>query len=201
MKKPRLSPRAALLLIAALFVLPLAVAWLSYAGIIDYRPGGARNLGALVDPAVAVDLDALAPAEPGRAPAAELARHWGVVHVLPARCDADCTSTVTALRQVYRAAGRNQSRLRILLLRGADSAVDAADLLEIHPGFIVATDADGRMLDELARIAGGGNAAGHTYLLDPLGHIMMHYRAGYDPNDLKADLKRLLTWSKLDEQA
>jgi hypothetical protein len=30
---------------------------------------------------------------------------------------------------------------------------------------------------------------------------MMLYTVGYDPNDLKSDLKRLLTWSKLDEQS
>ena len=41
---------------------------------------------------------------------------------------------------------------------------------------------------------------GSTYLIDPLGNIMMSYAAGFDPNDLKRDLKRLLTWSKLDEQ-
>ena len=29
---------------------------------------------------------------------------------------------------------------------------------------------------------------------------MMHYGPESDPNDLKSDLKRLLTWSKLDEQ-
>jgi hypothetical protein len=40
---------------------------------------------------------------------------------------------------------------------------------------------------------------GSLYLLDPLGNIMLFYAAGFDPNDLKKDLKRLLTWSKLDE--
>ena len=44
-------------------------------------------------------------------------------------------------------------------------------------------------------------ASGSTYLIDPLGNIMLFYAAGYDPNDLKSDLQRLLTWSKLDEQS
>jgi hypothetical protein len=42
---------------------------------------------------------------------------------------------------------------------------------------------------------------GNSYLVDPLGNIMMFYGADSDPNDLKKDLKRLLTWSKLDEQS
>ena len=48
--------------------------------------------------------------------------------------------------------------------------------------------------------AQGAATPGSLYLLDPLGNIMMFYAAGFDPNDLKKDLKRLLTWSKLDEQ-
>ena len=50
----------------------------------------------------------------------------------------------------------------------------------------------------MARSAG---TAGQTYLVDPLGNIMMAYEAGSDPNHLKKDLKRLLTWSKLDESS
>jgi cytochrome oxidase Cu insertion factor (SCO1/SenC/PrrC family) len=38
------------------------------------------------------------------------------------------------------------------------------------------------------------------YLIDPLGNIMMYYAADADPNHIRQDLKRLLTWSKLDEQ-
>jgi hypothetical protein len=147
-----------------------------------------------------VDLEGLVPADPARDPTTELPRHWAVVHVVPAACGPECEATVTALRQVYVAAGRNQSRLRILLLYRPADAVDATRLEAIHPGFLLASDGDGRMLDALAAIAGNVDPAGHTYLLDPLGNIMMLYRAGYDPNDLKKDLKRLLTWSKLDEQ-
>jgi hypothetical protein len=41
---------------------------------------------------------------------------------------------------------------------------------------------------------------GDIYLIDPLGNIMMYYAADADPNHIRKDLKRLLTWSKLDEQ-
>jgi cytochrome oxidase Cu insertion factor (SCO1/SenC/PrrC family) len=41
---------------------------------------------------------------------------------------------------------------------------------------------------------------GRVYLIDPLGNIMMAYESGADPNHIRQDLKRLLTWSKLDEQ-
>jgi hypothetical protein len=120
--------------------------------------------------------------------------------VLPADCGPDCESVITALRQVHLAAGRNRSRLRILLLHGPGDMPDTDRIEAIYPAFLLASDPERRMLETLAAIAGDPDAAGHTYLLDPLGNIMMFYRAGYDPNALKKDLKRLLTWSKLDEQ-
>ncbi len=38
------------------------------------------------------------------------------------------------------------------------------------------------------------------YLIDPPGNIMMYYTADADANHIRQDLKRLSTWSKLDEQ-
>ncbi|MEJ2383468.1 MAG: hypothetical protein P8Y54_03630 [Xanthomonadales bacterium] len=196
----RLSPRVALVVIAALFVLPLAAAWLMYSGVIDFTPGHTRNLGELVEPPVPVDLAGLEAADPARAPTRELPRHWTIIHRLPAPCGPNCEAVITALRQIHRAAGRDRSRLRILLVHGPQTTVDAARIEAIHPAFLLAVDTDGRLLDTLAGIAGDTGAPGHTYLMDPLGNIMMFYRAGYDPNDLKKDLERLLTWSKLDDQ-
>ena len=42
--KIKMSPRAALVIIAAIFVLPLAVAFLMYRGAIEYNPVETRNL-------------------------------------------------------------------------------------------------------------------------------------------------------------
>lgn len=52
--KARWSPRIALLTIAALFFLPLVLAWLMYTGTIEFRPHSTRNLGELVQPPLPV---------------------------------------------------------------------------------------------------------------------------------------------------
>ena len=54
-----ISPRLALVIIASLFILPLALAWLMYSGVIDYDPVETRNLGKLVEPPVPVSFDSL----------------------------------------------------------------------------------------------------------------------------------------------
>ena len=37
-----------------------------------------------------------------------------------------------------------------------------------------------------------------TYLIDPVGNIIMSYPADSDPTGIRKDLKRILTWSKAD---
>ena len=205
--KFRLSPRAALVIIAALFVLPLVAAWLMYTGAIDYQPGTTRNLGDLVRPAVPVDWSATTRLS-GEAPdagEADFERHWVVLHDLPSPCDSACLETVTALRQVHRAAGRNQSRIRLaLLLPEALPEATAAELTTVYDRFRLLQNPGGELrqaLEVAGSRAGTPTLPGNSYLVDPLGNIMMVYAAGSDPNHLKKDLKRLLTWSKLDESS
>jgi hypothetical protein len=197
----KLSPRIALVIIAGLFVLPLALAWLMYSGAIDYQPAETRNLGALVEPPVPAAFASLEVRDPAGPTEGDWSEHWLVLYATPDPCGAACLADAEGLRQVHRAAGRNQSRIRLMLLGpGAQSRSD--DLLSLYPAFFLASDPGGDVTATLDAVAAAQNAAtpGSLYLVDPLGNIMMFYAAGFDPNDLKKDLKRLLTWSKLDEQ-
>jgi cytochrome oxidase Cu insertion factor (SCO1/SenC/PrrC family) len=197
----KLSPRVSLLIIAGLFVLPLAAAWLMYSGTIDYNPVNTRNLGELVQPPAPVPLDSLSPTNPEGPSLETLREHWVLAYLLPAPCDANCIDDVTALRQVHRASGKNQSRIQILLL-GAEPGLPGQALLGVYPSFLLAARPEGEFGAQINQVAHEFDAPAERslYLLDPLGNIMLFYAAGYDANDLKKDLKRLLTWSKLDER-
>lgn len=203
--KSRLSPRLALVVIAMMFILPLAAAWLMYSGLIEFQPASTKNLGQLVQPPVPVDRDLLGAAGASPQPAAELDERWGILHLLPDDCAEECLQAVTALRQVHRASGRNQPRLKlVIILPEPIPAGLEQKLYSVYPAFLLASDPSGEFRTELNDISAvmspGAEGKGNTYLLDPLGNIMMFYEAGSDPNNLKKDLKRLLTWSKLDEQ-
>jgi peroxiredoxin len=202
--KPRFSPRVALLTIAALFFFPLVLAWLMYSGTIDFRPHSTRNLGELVQPPVPVDWTAVVLDSGAGDGTAEVFRgHWLILHAVPRPCTEACLRAVADLRQVHRASGRQQSRIRVALLHRFEDATEAAVVREVYAPFELLEDPDGSLWRTLERVAGRGegDAGGNTYVIDPLGNIMLFYAAGYDPNDLKSDLKRLLTWSKLDEQS
>ncbi|MBT8063713.1 MAG: hypothetical protein HKP03_10670 [Xanthomonadales bacterium] len=208
--KFKLSPRASLVIIAAMFVLPLALAWMMYSGAIDYRPGSTRNLGELVRPAVPIDWSATIraaadPRDQGEGPLQDLDKHWVVLHVVPTPCDDGCIEAATALRQVHRASGRNQSRIRLaLLLPGGEANDRSAELPDVYEQFHLLENPDGELRQAMNTVGdrtGVLSVPGASYLVDPLGNIMLAYAAGSDPNHLKKDLKRLLTWSKLDESS
>ena len=202
----KLSTRLSLLFIAALFFLPLALAWLMYTGAIDFEPSSTRNLGELVEPPVPMDWDSevewFAPGETGESPSEVMLRHWVILHVVDAPCDDACVQQITSLRQVHKAAGRNQSRIRLAVLLADGGGATAETVLATYPAFrLLQSPATGltRTLSELPNTPATGEIGGSSFLVDPLGNIMMYYAAGSDPNNLKKDLKRLLTWSKLDE--
>ena len=198
------SPRVALVVIALVFILPLVMAWLMFTGVIEYRPAATRNLGHLVEPPIAVSWQGVT--APGRSTAAidGFADHWLVLYALPARCDDPCLDAVVGIRQVHRAAGRHRARIRTALLVDGPDPNELDRLRAIYDGFELIENIGGELWDTLDRAAGqalqSAGAAGGTFLIDPLGNIMMYYPPESDANDLRQDLRRLLTWSKMDRQ-
>jgi cytochrome oxidase Cu insertion factor (SCO1/SenC/PrrC family) len=195
-----------LLIIAALFFLPLVLAWLMHTGAIDFRPNATRNLGQLVQPPVPVGWTGVyQDGVKEESIAGTLAGHWLILYAVPQNCEAACMQAIVNLRQIHRAAGRQQSRFRLALLHDFDQAAEAISLQDIYGAFRLLENPDGSLWRTLEDVASGSKPAaparGSSYLIDPLGNIMLFYAAGYDPSHLKDDLKRLLTWSKLDEQS
>ncbi len=207
-----LSPRLALLIIAAMFLLPLLLAWLMYSGSLDFKPTSTRNLGTLIEPPVPIDWTVTVllsgetnlAVDPGQG-IGVFDEHWVILQPVPAVCDDSCLKEVSNLRQIHRASGRQQFRIRLALLLDESSPADQAkSLLAIYPKFHLIRDPSGLLPETLAgiqqKLSGQAGPAKGVYMIDPLGNIMMYYQAGSDPNYIKQDLKRLLTWSKLDKQ-
>lgn len=199
------SPRVALVVIASIFILPLVLAWLMFSGVIDFKLASTRNLGLLVEPPLPLSWNDLDEPGTGRdSPADTFAGHWLVLHAVPGTCDASCIEAIVGLRQVHRAAGRYRSRIRLGLLVAAPTRELTRQLQAIYHDFHLLDSPSDRLWETLGQAAGAAQpavaAAGGTFLVDPMGRIMMYYPPDSDPNDLRQDLKRLLTWSKLDDE-
>ncbi len=181
-----------LLGIFALFFGPLLLVILMRSSWWQYQPSGLKNHGHLVQPPVHLALNQ----------AQNIDGKWLILYVLDRPCDQGCIESVTALRQIHRAAGRNGEHLAIVLL--SDTQTEPAlrsRLEEIYPEFHFVVDAQHTALKTLETInenlatARADPDDTHTYILDPMLNVILAYPTGADPTDIHKDLKRLLKWS------
>ncbi len=199
-----LSPRLALIIIAAMFLFPLLLAWMMYSGIVEFKPISTRNRGSLVEPPVPVDWTVTSLFSPGTNGADnskqsidEFRSHWVLLQAVPEGCNESCLIKVSALRQIHLASGHKQNQFRLALLLDQSSPADQAkNLLTIYPQYRLIKDFSGRLPEIMAKIeqelSRDYESAGGVFMIDPAGNIMMYYQADYDPNDINQDLKRLL---------
>lgn len=182
------TARVTVVALVALFALPLVIAWFMYSDQFGYKPQETVNRGNLLEPPVRGAI----PSEFGHLGIEE---HWVLLYPLPRDCDDRCLSRLLDLRKVQRSLGKGGDRLKVVLLtRMAPDKELSQHLDAIYPEFPRVVDHAGKLSTQLERIGGGHG----TYILDPLGNIMMHYVPESTPDDMRTDLERLLRYAATD---
>jgi cytochrome oxidase Cu insertion factor (SCO1/SenC/PrrC family) len=191
----RLRNLRTLALLAALFFLPLAIAFWTYYGT-GWRPSAHVNHGELINPPVALPLVSLQPAMSGEpVPASQLRRKWSLVYVGNGDCNRDCRHALYVMRQVRLALNNQMSRIeRIFLVTGG--CCDRQFLRTEHAGLAV-LDATSETGVRLLSGFPGGPWDQSLFVVDPLGNLMMRYDVRRDPKGLLEDLKKLLSLSHI----
>ena len=181
--------RIQFLLIAAVFLGPLALAaWLYFAGQ-DFTPTGRTNHGALLQPVTNLK-DAV--------PESPLYVHndgyWVLLYANDAECDEACTHALFTLRQSRLMLGQEMDRLVRVFLHG-DAVADTVLLADEHKGLVAINDsALKELLDKKKPV---DLDAGGYYLVDPLGNLVMYFRPDIDPSAMVEDIKHLLELSRI----
>lgn len=182
------------LILAAMFFVPLAVAWLWFQGMEEYHPeGGGAAKGELVQPPRVLGEFALQRVGDGAPVTHETLRgRWTVVYLGGAECDEVCRESLYEMRQVHVALGREAVRLqRLYVLVDADAPADPGYLAAEQRDLIVArADGDDPWLAHF-------DGEGRTWVIDPLGNLMMYYEADAPGRALFSDLKRLFRLSRV----
>jgi hypothetical protein len=180
--KPRSKRRSrtVLILLFAMFLAPILVALLMQSTWFHVTFQPTRNFGELLQPVVPVPLGNAQ--QPGKATQAEAV--WTLLYLPPET--GTNTDIVRLLQQVRLTQGRNQDRVKLELISGAVSTVDA----------IWRTQAlSSAELIELRRKLGVG-AEGAVLILDPFRNAMMRHPGLIDGTKLRKDLARLLRASQ-----
>jgi len=186
MEDSRRRGRRTLLLLAAIFLLPVAASFALYYGKI-WRPAGSSSKGELITPARPLDVAGLRNPDGSAASPGALRDKWSLIYIGDGACDAACRSALVFGRQTRLALNNEMSRVqRVFLATGNCCANDY--FAKEQPG-LVALDASAaqRLLAQFPA------DRGHSlYIVDPLGNLMMRYPRDADPSRIKKDVTRLL---------
>jgi cytochrome oxidase Cu insertion factor (SCO1/SenC/PrrC family) len=192
--------RRQLLALAALFFVPLAVAFWMYYGPTGWRPAGDASKGDLIDPARPLPEIALPTMDGGTTAPAFLRGKWTMLYVGDGLCDERCRKALYLTRQSRIALNKDMDRVQRVFLV-TDRCCDRAFLAAEHPDLVVARVEDAASAALLGPFPVYGGvplaAAGRIYLVDPLGNLLMSYAATAPDKALLTDLKKLLRLSHI----
>jgi hypothetical protein len=183
-----MHPRAQLLLIGALFMLPIAASVVTYK---FFRPDATANRGELLLPPAPVGDRVFERPGGGEFRFGELAGKWIMATSDSGACGEACRAKLVAMRQVRLALGRDASRVaRVFIIDDLESPAEG--LAAEHPGLEVALTPKGA-----SPPPGVANDRAHVYLVDPRGNVMMRWPATMESKAILSDLKRLLKASQI----
>jgi hypothetical protein len=181
--------------LAAVFLLPLVLAFYTYYGT-DWRPAARVNHGTLITPVRPLPTLALPGVRIGAAaPVALFRTRWSLVYVGDGACDRSCQQTLYVMRQTRLALGHDMTRVERVFLATADCC-DREFLAREHEGLVL-VDAGGPSAAALVREFPASGREHTLFLVDPHGNLMMSYDARQDPRGLLEDLKKLLRLSHI----
>ena len=192
--------------LAALFLLPLGLAFFAYYGS-GWRPAGRVNHGVLISPArplppvtlprVSLQLATGAPEPLGAAAThgTPFRGHWSLVYVGNGACDSACRQALYVMRQTRLALNHDMTRVQRLFLESGDCSA-CERLARADPGLDV-LDAGGAAGAALLREFPAPGREHSLFVVDPLGNLMMSYDVRGDPHGLLEDLKKLLKLSHI----
>jgi hypothetical protein len=173
-----------LLLLAAIFFVPVAASFILYYGM-DWRPSGGTNHGELYTPA---------PLPAGAAPLAE--RRWALVYAGDGACDENCRRSLVFARQTRLSLNQDMTRVnRVFLATG--NCCDRAYLAGEHEGLAVLDVAADPALAPVLAALPATEREHSLYIVDPLGNLVMRYDTRTPPRGLLEDLKKLLKLSHI----
>ncbi len=187
-----------LLTLFFLFLIPITAAWYFFHYHILF---GTINEGQLIQPPSTIDTLALQNENATPFPTKNLLGSWVMMYVVPKNCDQYCMNNLYNMRQIRIALGKDQYRVRRLIVT-TDQVKDVAlnDLINneyqgtlhgvvksklykqfIRKNHIILIDANGAAL----------------FMVDPQGYILMSYKPTESAEHILKDIHRLISVSEM----
>ena len=176
--------RYTLLMLLAVFALPLLVAWIFTMGPLDWRPTKTVNHGVLLAPPLRLNSYGVTDVT-GAALTVTVARNWFLVVLRNAACSESCQGLLQIAERIQIAVGRDIHRVNLALL-GPDHNVPVPN------GQSWLLPVDGKLVDALRQATGEPQLETVLLIVDHQGVVVLMYPPTEDGLGALHDLKRLL---------
>ena len=186
-----------LLLLAAVFVVPMVLAYLLVNNIYNFGKFETKNYGELIKPARPLQDINLTSINGNEFKLSDMRSKWVMVYIGSAKCDVKCSENLYKMRQSRLAQGGELRRVKRLYI-SVDGMPQASlqTILAEHPGLQVVYGNEANIKQvlsqfELTRQAVKDESVG-MFIVDPLGNLVMRYQTGFEVKGLVKDLSHLL---------
>lgn len=183
-QKVKRKSQRVLLIVALIFVLPLAAAYLVLS--MGWYETGVSNKGNLVTPEIQLSA----------ADNEQLPDKWRIAYRMPTNCNTACENSLYVASQLHHALGRQQERVQPIAIAGSESAKTLPELPADSTMVIVESEGVHQALATLPEHA--------LLIIDPVGSVVLWYAGSDDRKetvmngrDLLSDLQKLLKLSRV----
>ncbi len=189
--------RRAIIIIFAMSIIPFGIAWY-----LSKNPGlvaTGTNNGILITPAVTTERSEMTGFDEfSAANMKELSGRWLLVNVIPDKnCNKPCVEAMRKTQQLRLMLNKDLTRVRRVTLLFQDSDPEMAKSWWQEDTRLLRARPAQSLIAKFRSITGGKLSDGMLFLMDPFGNIMMRYESGFDPYEVKRDLKKLLRISQI----
>ena len=179
------------------FVAPVILAYIMYF-FVDIK--SFTNHGEILNPIIHISSFQLRNENGEIIPQKELMSKWRIISFLGRNCDQQCASRLYDTRQIYTSLGKDRDRaVRMFVhLEPADESLLKL-IAETHPNVVNVNGDKSAIIKAL-----GDNVRNdvsidnnETYIMDPIGNVMMRFTRDQPNKDLLYDIKKLLKASQI----
>ena len=183
------------------FTLPLTLAGLLFWSGLSFN-GKTTNYGQLVQPTIAINELKPTDSADKLLVGKEILGRWVLLTLNPTHCEKACQNSLYEIRQICKATGKEQTRLRQVVMSISHHKADPQLKTLLKNEYPLTTEwlIGEDKFRELTGISGHQKLdaeQGAIYFIDPVGNIMMRYNPTANPSGIFKDLSKLLRISQI----
>jgi len=190
------NPYAVWFVVAA-FVAPVVLAYIVFF-FVDVK--SYINHGEILNPIVHITSFELTDENNAIIPKEKLTYKWSLISFVGKTCDEKCEARLYDTRQIHTSLGKNQHRLSRMFVHFKPAGEALTKLIDEKHGTVIHVNGDESIIIKALgdNVHDGiGITNNETYIMDPMGNIMMRFTIDQPNKEFLYDLRKLLKASQI----